>query len=118
MLRQDFGRDPFLIFELRGKSRSDLMRDLARQRASINQLIKVAAPPLSQSEPDIPVDGNAFWEAFGELGHIPLDPAPCQTESIPVLKVLGPPPHWPDSLDFFTIMSPIYHHIFKKMMPH
>jgi uncharacterized Zn finger protein len=87
VLGSEFDRDPFLLFELRGKSRDQLMAALRGQRferAPTARAPKVASEPLEDHIAD-------FWEAGEELDDIQI-----RVTSAPVpqaiLKRLGPIP--------------------------
>ncbi len=97
LLAEEFDRDPFLIFLLRGRSREDIVRALRKHRSgySGNGQDEMASEPAEQSQPqgfrlpDIHLEG--FWlpnPLAGEF-HLAIS-APSASQSL--LKLLSDPP--------------------------
>jgi len=95
ILAEKFDQNPFLIFELRGRSKDEIIQTLRRKRgqATGNQEIKVnegepvpetSAPPLEDCLTD-------FWRAGDALDSFVTNPAPPEIEGA-ILKRLGKPP--------------------------
>jgi uncharacterized Zn finger protein len=87
VLGSEFDRDPFLLFQLRGKSREQLMAALRGQR--LERPPQARAPKVS-SEPleDHMAD---YWEAGDELEDITIRVTPPPVPQA-ILKRLGPIP--------------------------
>ena len=105
LLGEEFDRDPFLIFKLRGIEREELTSLLGSQLRS--------APPTEQEEePDLPQeplpeDPEAFWGQTGgeyDLGEEVFIPA----ISAALPSRLGNFPFWQGQEGFLTTMEKIY----------
>jgi uncharacterized Zn finger protein len=114
LLGEEFDRDPFLIFKLRGMSREEFLTLLGkggRESLPKGQKSK-AAPPAVQKElppPGEPLtaDISAFWNGrklpeplFGEVRIPPLSAA--------LPKRLGKFPLWRGQINFLEAMEAIY----------
>jgi len=86
LLAEEFDRDPFHLFVLRGRDRETLLQSLG---GDTSPDIEPTAPP----EP-LPTDPAAFWEGI----HSALPPifGPLRRPSVnaPILRQLGPFPLW------------------------
>ena len=110
LLGEEFDRDPFLIFKLRGLSREDLLKLLGssgkkpmRKKRSGQSAVPEDEPP--KSEP-LPTKMSAFWhegilpvDFFGEV-EVPV--LPCA-----LLKVLGNFPFWRGQERFMEALEPV-----------
>ena len=92
LLGDRFGEDPFVLFQLRGRTKVDIIEALRERRRSIGESDH-NPEPLPEPEPKIPsfhFDPKTFW-AYRE----PIDPAliflvPAGGES--VVDLIGNPP--------------------------
>ena len=92
LLGDRFGEDPFVLFQLRGRTKAEIIEALRERRRSIGENDQ-NPEPLPEPEPKIPsfhFDPNTFW-AYRE----PIDPAlifliPAGGES--VVDLIGNPP--------------------------
>jgi len=93
LLGEEFDRDPFLLFTLRGCTREYVMAALRARRAA-------GAPPaeecVQEEEPEpqvepLEADIPHFWELREGLGGFRVTIAPPSVETA-LLKRLGPPP--------------------------
>lgn len=87
VLGSEFDRDPFLLFELRGKSRDQVMAALRGQRAErppTARAPRVSSEPLEERLAD-------FWEAGDELDDVTTRVAPPPVPQA-ILKRLGSVP--------------------------
>lgn len=99
VLGSEFDRDPFLLFQLRGRSREQVMAALRGQRPE--RAPRAAAPRISSE----PLENNLsdFWEAGEELDDIAIRVTPPPVPQA-ILKRLGPvplvdlPEEWPFDL--------------------
>jgi uncharacterized Zn finger protein len=90
LLGEEFERDPFLVFTLRGLPRDELLRlldELEPDRTA------TGSAPEQPSAPPLPATSAGFWRA----GKLPADlvPEPQAGEHVgAVLARLGPFPFW------------------------
>src|SRR5579875_1083791 len=87
VLGSEFDRDPFLLFQLRGKSREQVMAALRGQRAErppSARAPRVTSEPLEEHIAD-------FWQAGEELDDITVRIVPPPVPQA-ILKRLGPIP--------------------------
>jgi uncharacterized Zn finger protein len=114
LLGEEFDRDPFLIFKLRGMSRDEFLRLLGQGgKKSLPKGRKLKVAPLPKPEeitpPGAPLaaDIPAFWEGnklpeplFGEVRIPPVSAA--------LPKRLGNFPFWRGEIKFLEAMETIY----------
>ena len=108
LLGEEFDRDPFLIFKLRGMSREDLIGLMGKPDPKKASKKAEAEPTPSQpDEEPLPSEASRFWEGeslpddpFGEV-TIPSIPA-----ALP--KRLGNFPFWRGEARFLDAMEAIY----------
>jgi uncharacterized Zn finger protein len=111
LLGEEFDRDPFLVFRLRGLSREGLVALLgsmapARRGARGKDARIDAAPEAAPASPDpLALDSTAFWSG-GEK------PPPAEVRApdaaAALLKRLGPFPFWRSAAPLATLLEPIY----------
>jgi uncharacterized Zn finger protein len=116
LLGEEFDRDPFLIFKLRGLPREELIKMLGGGEKKPDKRKGKRKPPPAQEEkkktllprPEpLPVDGPLFWNGgvlpedfFGEVQIPPVSAA--------LLKRLGNFPFWRGKERFFDALEPVY----------
>jgi uncharacterized Zn finger protein len=114
LLGEEFDRDPFLIFKLRGMSREELLKLLGSsspktaKRKSRDKLIisEDEKDQVLRSEP-LPSDFSQFWgegslpDNFFKEVQIPSVPAA-------LLKRLGSFPFWRGKVRFLDALEPVY----------
>jgi uncharacterized Zn finger protein len=108
LLGEEFDRDPFLIFKLRGMNREDLVATLSRpDKKATQRQAKPKQEPLHEDEEALTSDISKFWngetisdDIFGEV-RIPPIPA-----ALP--KRLGSFPFWRGEERFLDTMESIY----------
>jgi uncharacterized Zn finger protein len=93
LLGEEFDRDPFLLFTLRGCTREHLMTALRARRAESATLVEEA-----EQEEELEVEGEPldvdlahFWEPRENVEGFRVTIAPPSVETA-LLKRLGPPP--------------------------
>jgi uncharacterized Zn finger protein len=108
LLGEEFDRDPFLIFKLRGLDREKLLARLqeAAPAAAGDSVAEDRARPPSAGEP-LPTDPTVFWQ----VGEMPADlfegyQAPPMTGAW--LRRLGGFPFWRGRERFLDALLPIY----------
>jgi uncharacterized Zn finger protein len=110
LLGEEFDRDPFLIFKLRGLSREELVEQLGAAGAGAK-----AGGKMEAQEPEAPalppeplaVDPQGFWNG-GEVpadlfGEVQISPVPA---ALP--KRLGNFPFWRGAERFLDAIEPVY----------
>jgi len=106
LLGEEFDRDPFLIFKMRGLSREEMLVQLSKSHQESTEPETEEPEEITVPEEPLPADPDLFWriekpaeDFFGEV-HIPSVPAG-------VVKQLGNFPFWRgeirlmDAMEFF-----------------
>jgi uncharacterized Zn finger protein len=114
LLGEEFDRDPFLIFKLRGVEREELVELIGSQSAAIGESgnAEVPADPLVQeeSEPTPPeplsVDSVEFWGQPGAEGTFDAVHIPSISAALP--GRLGSFPFWRGSEGFLVVLEDTY----------
>jgi uncharacterized Zn finger protein len=112
LLGERFDEDPFLLFELRGRSQDEVAAALRGRRSAdveavaeervpylADQLAKVEVPALEESL-------DAYWEAGAAIAEIGLEPAAPEVD-LALLKRLGVPDFLPQDV-FRAQMERVY----------
>jgi uncharacterized Zn finger protein len=109
VLGEAFDRDPFLLFELRGRSKESVLgalRERRRQAAVRRAAGRPAAPPETPvpaaAVPAGPVAYEAFRQSVDDLRFRITETAPEGA----VLRHLGPPPGWTLPVPFGEAVQP------------
>jgi len=108
LLAEEFERDPFLIFKLRGMNREDLMAMLSRpDKKATQRKAKERQRPPHEDEKTLTSDISKFWngEAISDdfFGEVRIPPIPA---ALP--KRLGSFPFWRGEERFLDVMESIY----------
>jgi len=108
LLAEEFDRDPFLIFKLRGMNREDLITMLSRpDKKATQRKAKPKQEPLHKDEEGLTSDISKFWngEAISEdiFGEVRIPPVAA---ALP--KRLGSFPFWRGEEKFLDVMESIY----------
>ena len=111
LLGEEFDRDPFLIFRLRGMAREDLVgllgaSGVSRPGRTDPHLEEAAAATPAPPQP-LRADAAAFWEC----GALPADPfgdVQVPAEPAALLKRLGPFPFWRGNATLAAALEPAY----------
>ncbi|NSW81681.1 MAG: SWIM zinc finger family protein [Syntrophothermus sp.] len=116
LLGEEFDRDPFLIFKLRGMDR-DRFRSFLTEAMAVPKGDSLAGEEGEESgasartaEAVLPADPVLFWQGQG----IPDIPAPADGGSVlPValLRQAGPFPFWQGDKPFPAALEPIYQRV-------
>jgi uncharacterized Zn finger protein len=115
LLGEEFDRDPFLIFKLRGMKREELTGLVGSQAGGKGKAGRKEAKPVSLAEQDeapspaepLPAQPEAFWGRVGEqddpYGEVATPPVPA---TLP--KRLGNFPFWRGEERFLPALESIY----------
>ena len=105
LLGEEFDRDPFLIFRMRGIERDELLGPDLRRSAEASAWMSPALPP----EP-LPADPAVFWgqpegdDNYDEL----IGPARVPEETAALPRQLGRFPFWQGSEEFLPALEAVY----------
>jgi uncharacterized Zn finger protein len=109
LLGEEFDRDPFLLFRLRGLGREELLKQLSRSTPAAAPAAAAETPaeaPVESAAP-LPADPSAFWsvgglpaDVFGEVQAAPVSAA--------WLQRLGNFPFWRGESPLRDVLEPIY----------
>lgn len=102
LLGEEFERDPFLIFRMRGSGREEIL-DIMGLRPESG--VKSAIRPPAAPEP-LPANPKAFWGVDVESGDDMTSEIPAMDAALP--KRLGIFPFWRGEEDFIPVMEKIY----------
>ncbi|MBW4696990.1 MAG: SWIM zinc finger family protein [Aphanocapsa lilacina HA4352-LM1] len=91
LMGERFDQDPFVLFALRGRSRTQILQRLRELRGSGTTAPSESAATESTAPPVPPLKAQGFWQLAGDLDPslVAILPPPSQET---VLDVLGPPP--------------------------
>jgi uncharacterized Zn finger protein len=108
LLGEEFDRDPFLIFRLRGITREELSALVGSgQSAAPVRALPAIDPPATA----LLVAGQAppehFWEGTAPSGDLFGNVEPSAAVA-PILRRLGGFPFWRGESDFFATLEPLY----------
>lgn len=116
ILADEFDRDPFMIFHLRGRKKEQIIDELRQMRSLGKAEMEGSAEERSDAVASEAISGEVeplessldrFWfigEGF-ETFRVSINPAKV---SIAILKLLGPPAFWAGKPDFINGMEHIY----------
>lgn len=100
-----FSEDPFVLFQLRGRTKEQIISDLRKLHSDKIELAPTETPDISQSTPPIhnSVNLDAFWEYNQPLESSLVVIAPSGSET--VLDVLGVIPLGKEEENLVTLTS-------------
>jgi uncharacterized Zn finger protein len=110
LLGEEFDRDPFLIFKMRGLSREELVEQLGEggvgKKTSAKEETAEGEAPVAAGEP-LPTDAAGFWNG----GDLPADcfgevQVPPVAAALP--RRLGNFPFWRGTERFLDALTPVY----------
>ena len=105
LLGEEFDRDPFLMFRMRGIERDELLGPDLQRSVEAKTWMSPALPP----EP-LPADPDAFWEQpewddnYDEL----IGPAHVPEEEAALPRQLGRFPFWQGGEEFLPALEAVY----------
>lgn len=122
ILAEEFDRDPFMMFLLRGQNKEELMAALREGRKVTGERNEIKG-----SKAAIDANGNNttvsrledciefFWTEPKPLGHITVSPKGPYVNAA-VIKRLGEPPFWREPEDFTELMERVYQNVTSKAL--
>ena len=108
LLGEEFDRDPFLIFRLRGLDRDELIRLLGRAAATTPSSTEGGREVRRKPPAPLSADPSAFWQG-GELPEDLLGEVEAPPVAAALLGRLGPFPFWRGRQPFVEALEPVYH---------
>jgi uncharacterized Zn finger protein len=102
LLGEEFDRDPFLIFQLRGMGRDELLKQLGKK----GEAAAPAAEPAAPVEP-LPTSPAKFWTA-GPMPENLFEHGQVPSASAAWPRRLGHFPFWRGTERFLDALDPIY----------
>ncbi len=110
LLGERFDADPFLMFDLRGRTKSEIIAALRGRRVAGQAESPGAVDTAPEEvEPVAPLAQSlgSFWSAPEGLPEMPLSFAAPTVDALPI-KRLGPPSFWRGRRDFRELMEEAY----------
>jgi uncharacterized Zn finger protein len=104
LLGEEFDRDPFLLFRLRGLGREELLARLGGRRPGERPATEEAAAPAVDPLPVAPAD---FWKA-AEVPDELFGEVQTPTASAAWLRRLGNFPFWRGAAPLQDLLEPVY----------
>jgi uncharacterized Zn finger protein len=117
ILAEQFDRDPFLIFTLRGRNREEVLEGLRKRRSSIDTEEEVKGPePVHGSvhKPNVSIGPplaeclDTFWDAGESLESFPIYLHKKPELEAAALKRLGPSRFKIGNKDLAELLVPVY----------
>ena len=105
LLGEEFDRDPFLIFRMRGIERDELLGPDLRKSVEASAWMS----PTLEPEP-LPADPDAFWgqPEWDDNGDDIIGPAHVPDEPAALPRQLGRFPFWQGSEEFLPALEAVY----------
>ncbi len=111
ILAEEFDRDPFMLFKLRGRTKDDITASLRKMRTADNDSVsQLEVHPSGEDKKEVTVDN--FW-AGEELESFSVNISPPDV-SAAIIKRLGTPEFWDSKDDFNKTMSRFYEDISRR----
>jgi uncharacterized Zn finger protein len=115
VLADAFDRDPFLLFEIRGRTRDQVLDALRAARSRLEDDGATVGDADSGSTEDGPPAGSVlaveseadFFRAGPQLDDLHFHPSPPDAP-LAVLRRIGTPPSWTDSASPDVLLGPVY----------
>lgn len=109
LLAEEFDRDPFLLFKLRGMTREELVEALGKLGGAVQTADEAGIEAALPHEP-LTIVAEGFWQG----GALPVDifgevrTPPVNSQGAAVLKRLGNFPFWRGEENFAEAMNKLY----------
>ncbi len=113
ILAEEFDRDPFMLFKLRGRTKDDITSSLRKMRTAGNDSLspspQAKTPEEMQEQKEVPISVENFWATEG-LESFSVNISPPDV-SAAIIKRLGTPEFWDSKEDFGRMMGQFYEDI-------
>jgi len=122
ILAEEFDRDPFMIFLLRGMTKEGLIREIRGSRKAGGTAARAAADRAKGSPSPRQQSGEApsledclasFWSEQRSLTQFKVSAERPRVDAA-IIKRLGEPPFWRESDEFTELMEGIYADVTSK----
>ncbi len=107
VLAEAFDRDPFLLFELRGRGREDVLSELREIRGASASNDRAGADVLADEEAWVQPRPEDYTVAGEDLATIGFHIAAADV-TVGTIRALGAPRSWPQPLALLKAMVPLY----------
>lgn len=114
LLGEEFDRDPFLIFRLRGMDRDELVKKLGeahghreRKEGKLDRGIEKPEPELTSASDPLPEDPDIFWQSL-VLARTEEKEVSIPPQSAALIKRLGNFPLWRGREHFVESLERVY----------
>ncbi len=104
ILAEALDRDPFLLFEMRGRTRDDVLGALRSRRGAV---AIGDAPPAADGVPAPPIAPEEYDRSPGDLAAFGFHVAEPEVPGAAV-RALGPPRSWPNPDGFAAAVEPLF----------
>ena len=121
ILAEEFDRDPFMMFLLRGETKEEPMAALREgMKVADKSEVKVPKAAVKRDPKDARVPAledcvDAFWSEQKPLWHVGVSKDRPYVDAA-VIKRLGEPPFWREPEDFTERMNGIYQGVISKAL--
>lgn len=119
LLAEEFDRDPFMIFRLRGRTQEDLTSALRHKRSveGTTEIETQSETEMSEEHQGLPLQDciERFWTIGEGIQNFRVSITP-PTVPEAILKRLGPPPFWNGKQDFVALMKECYQTISNQAL--
>lgn len=117
ILAEEFDRDPFMLFKLRGRTKDEITASLRQKRAEgIQNLPEPESFPseeaAEQKETGLPIEIEDFWSG-GDIESFSVNISSPDV-SAAIIKRLGTPKFWDSKEDFNKMMSSYYEKVSRR----
>lgn len=126
LLAKELDQDPFLLFELRGLSRDNLLKELAKsplgealatelkQEARSLQSVNSYYPSLQTVKAEMNPNLREFWHGSKRFPQTLNASSQVPISGIPIKKQGDFPPFWERDNSFIEAMETLYHQVKTK----
>ena len=111
ILAEEFDRDPFMIFKLRGRTKDEIISSLRQKRTDESLPEPEIISDVAEVK-EVPLSVDDFWEG-GESESFSVNISPPDV-SAAIIKRLGTPQFWDSKEDFVDKMGGYYEEISRR----
>ncbi len=117
ILAEEFDRDPFMLFMLRGRTKDEITASLRKKRTVDTEKVPGAEAPSTAGvaeQKEVPLSVDGFWSGE-ELESFSVNISPPDV-SAAIIKRLGTPQFWDSKDNFNKKMGGYYEEISKRAL--